>query len=121
MRKAYKAFSMVEVMVASVILMTTIVLVFGAISFTRQPVERASRKLLAAKYGQEVLDALRGRVNASEWDPSAPDSVWRLDTDLPLSGLAGISPPPEGVGGTYRVTDKGGYRKVTVNVTFNEG
>jgi Tfp pilus assembly protein PilV len=60
-----RAFSMVEVIVASVILMATIILVFGTIAKTRQPVVDSSRKLRAAMYAQDVLDALRALKSAT--------------------------------------------------------
>ena len=108
---------MVEVVVASVVLMATIILVFGTIAHTRQPIILASQKLRAATYAQDVLDALRGRVS---------DSAWQDTNGLLTPGTHDLHsvtdvPCPSGVGGTYTITASpdSQYRKVTANVTFD--
>jgi hypothetical protein len=107
---------MVEVIAASVILMTTIILVFGTIAQTRLPVAESSRKLRAATCAQDVLDALRGRVNDSEWNNSSSLISVRLHS---FSEISGLVPCAAQVNGTYNVsTDPRGFRKITANVIF---
>ncbi|MBF0122034.1 MAG: hypothetical protein HQL21_01335 [Candidatus Omnitrophica bacterium] len=112
-KKSVKAFSMVEVIVASIILMTTITLVFGTIANTRKPVVVSTRKLRAATYAQEVLDTLRTRVNDSEWN----NATVLKEGDHYLNEILAA---PTGVSGTYKIKDENGFKKVTANVTYND-
>lgn len=59
-----KAFSLLEILLASIIFIITIAGVFVTLSAVRKPVADKESALTAAVFGKQVLEALRSSVNA---------------------------------------------------------
>jgi len=62
------AFTLLEVLLASMIFIVSVAGVFSTISAVRQPVHAKERALTAAVFGQLALETLRAQVNASNID-----------------------------------------------------
>jgi type II secretory pathway pseudopilin PulG len=60
-----KAFSLLEILLASIIFIITISGVFATLNAVRKPVADKESALAAAVFGKQVLEALRSSVNAS--------------------------------------------------------
>jgi len=61
------AFSLLEVLLASIIFIITISGVFVTLNYVRQPVLDKESALSAAVFGKQVLEALRSKVDASTY------------------------------------------------------
>src|SRR5208283_5404612 len=68
------AFTLLEVLLASIIFIVSVLGVFSTLSAVRQPVMEKERGLTAAVFGQQLLEYLRSQVNASQvnTDPVHP-------------------------------------------------
>ena len=66
------AFTLLEVLLASIIFIVSVLGVFSTLSAVRQPVLQKERALTAAVFGQQFLEGLRSQVNANNVhsDPS---------------------------------------------------
>ncbi|NLE65093.1 MAG: hypothetical protein GX606_04165 [Elusimicrobia bacterium] len=109
------AFTMIEVIVAAVIVLSTVMVVFATIANTRKPAYDSDMKLKAAVTGRKVLDELRGRVDKEMWEDAA--GAWTEGEHQIVDVLGAL---PDGItGGTYTVTNDGVKGKeVTVTVTY---
>ena len=66
-----KGFTIVEVLVAAVIFGIAALGVYMAIAGIQKPVAKSNRSLVAAYFGQRVLDNLRSEVDARKWDDTS--------------------------------------------------
>ena len=57
-----------EVIAASVILAITVVGIFMSVAYLKKPSDKAKYALTAGYYGQQVLEELRAKVDARDWD-----------------------------------------------------
>lgn len=107
---------MVEVIVAAIIIMGTVLAVFSTIAQTRKPIVDSDRRLRAAIYGKKVLDDLRGRVSSDMWGNAAAGTGFLADgTHLANDILA----DDEFGSSNYTVTDLNGLKRVSINVVYN--
>ena len=60
-----KGFSLIEVILASLIFALSVAGFYAALGSVRTPVQQTDRSLIAAQYGKEVLEDLRKDVGAS--------------------------------------------------------
>lgn len=63
-----EAFTMTEIIVATVIFTLGIAGLFTTISSLRQPAIESTQEVTAAFIGKRILEDLRGEVNAASWD-----------------------------------------------------
>lgn len=63
-----KAFTMTEVIIATIIFSLAMAGVFASIANLREPAVESSQEVTAAFIGKRVLDDLRSEVNAATWD-----------------------------------------------------
>ncbi len=106
-----KAFSMVEVVVAAVVLATTIAVVFGTIMASRKPMVQADKNVRASIFAKKVMAHLRGQVDANTWDAAGselnPDGAWHASLN------------EDGFQANYKViTDPSGTRKVEIKINW---
>ena len=66
--KSQQAFSLVEVLVASMVFILAVAGVLATLSAVRQPASTAERELKAAIVGQQVLEEMRVKVDANDWN-----------------------------------------------------
>ena len=66
--KKISGFSLVEAVVAAVIFSITVVGVFASLAAIQQPAANSGQSLNAALCGQQVLENLRSKVDARDWD-----------------------------------------------------
>lgn len=102
-----KAFSMVEVIVAAMLLTTTIAVVFGTIMASRKPMVEADKSVRAAIFAKKVMAELRGKVDAE-------------DVTSFTTGVIHAAPLEEdGYTAKYTVTiGADGTRKVDITITW---
>lgn len=62
-----KGFSMVEVVVASVITTATIAMVFGTMMVSRRPMDDADKQMRAGIIARKAMAKLRDEVDANRW------------------------------------------------------
>ncbi len=79
-RNDQSAFTIVEVLVSSVIFAIAAVGVFASIAAIRSPSMVSERKLTAAYYGRQILDDLRTKVDGRNWVSAT--STWNGGSDL---------------------------------------
>ena len=106
-----KAFTLIEVLVSAIIFVVTIGGLFVTLNAVRTPVASKENGLAAAVFGKQVLETLRGQVNASTYY-NTPCTLGTPCTDfslglgphnidqatLALAGLtwpAALSPPTD--------------------------
>ena len=63
-----RAFSYVEAIIATAILGIAVVGILMTVASIKKPAAKTDRALVAAYYGQEVLEGLRAKVDARDWD-----------------------------------------------------
>ncbi len=106
-----QGFSLVEALIAVTIFAVATVGVFMTISAVKRPVVKTDRELTAAYFSQEILDGLRAKVDARDWN----------------SGDLSLTPPQHTVlktinqvtyNATYDVVQDGKSRRVILNVTW---
>ena len=66
--KNRSGFSVVEVIVAAVIFGIAAAGIFATISALREPAEQSDDRVAAAYAGKEILEELRGQIDASTWN-----------------------------------------------------
>ncbi len=107
-RNNQHGFSMVEAMVAALILSIGVVGVFAAMSSQKAPVAQSDQRVLAALAAKQFLEGLRSKVNAVDYQAN--------------TGVLSIGPHGPTVVGiytfNYTVTAAGNARKVDLTVTF---
>ena len=67
-QKKQSGFSLVEVMVASLIFALSIAGIMATVSALNRPATQTSREVIAAMLGEQLLEKFRKEVNASNWD-----------------------------------------------------
>jgi prepilin-type N-terminal cleavage/methylation domain-containing protein len=112
-----QAFTMTEVIVATIIFSLAMAGVFASIANLRQPAIESSQEVTAAFIGKRVLDDLRSAVNAESWnDPTTGRLLANTTYTITPVVVSGRT-----YSGTYRVaTDPDGTnaRQVTLNITW---
>ena len=107
-----EGFSIVEAMVAAVILSVSVVGVFATLSSQKAPAAQADQRVLAAQAAKQFLEELRSKVNASDYIN---------DTGLLATGghdMYAICPGATCYDIHYTVTLDGNARKVDLNITW---
>lgn len=102
----HTAFSMVEALVAAVILSISVVGVLSTMSAQKAPSQESDEKVLAAMAAKQYLESLRGRVDATTYSTG----------DLSLGMHTGVSLGTYTV--NYLVTASGSARKVDLNIAW---
>ncbi len=105
-------FSLVEVLVASILFLITVAGLFAAFSQSRVNSEHVDKRLQAAYIGRQVLEELRAKVDQRTWDV--------LNSDLSL-GSHSMTRNIFII--NYVVSEDASYpntRKVVMNITWTE-
>ncbi len=123
-----KGFTLVEIMVAMIILATVVAGVMASFVASQRFITRSTRRLQAANYSREVFELLRDGVDGAKWnDFAGTDRLdikgWTdctADLGVNLSSLAAFGGQCQ-----YKVeTPLGqlidGYRQVTVRIRWTE-
>jgi len=113
-----KGFSLVEIVVASIVFAIASVGVFKALIVAQRTSTVSEKEVVAANYGRKLLEDLRAKVDQRAWDPASwyltCDSVWHTWPTAPVAGEDAFTGSAQ-----YNCTDDGsGARKVTVNVIW---
>jgi prepilin-type N-terminal cleavage/methylation domain-containing protein len=107
-----RAFSMVEVIVASVIFAAAVAMIFATMARTQLPVMSSDERVKAAFFGKRILDGLSRSVTAN--------ALAADDLDPGEHGPFYDNAAFPGYSATYVVTNGvDGVRKVVVNVTWD--
>ncbi len=120
--KKTKAFSLIEVLISTLILSIAFAGIIASFSFARAYVLRANRRLVSANLIRKVFDSLTPAVRQDEWDDSAnplhPNYIGSGFNETFDDGLHN---------GDYTVTDVTDpatgdvmYRQVDVTVDYEE-
>lgn len=110
LKSSEAAFSMVEVVVSSLVLATSAVAVFAVVAGSKAPQYQTDRKLIGVSRARAVSDQLRMNVAQNLWS----SAQWTPGTHV----LAADAAYP-GVAARYTVTDlPGGAKQVTLNVSW---
>ncbi|HOW36254.1 MAG TPA: type II secretion system protein [Candidatus Omnitrophota bacterium] len=81
--KKKNGFSLVEVIIASVIFIISTVGLFSALSGLRTASGESKKRLFAANYGKQVLEGLRAKVDDRTWNDSCNPGTMDLSVTLP--------------------------------------
>lgn len=87
------AFTLLEVLLASIIFIVAVLGVFSTLSAVRIPVQQKERALTAAVFGQLALETLRAQVNASSTSFDAPSGCYNYTNQLALGAHPTASNP----------------------------
>ncbi len=112
-RKENRAFTMIEVVVATVIFSLAMAGIFASISNLRQPAVESTQEVTAAFIGKRILEDLRGEVNAETWNAG------KLTRGI--HNLPDIVQGNQTYTATYTVTDDTdgtSARQVTLNISW---
>ena len=96
-------FSLVEVIVASLIFATVVVGIFATTSAMKKPTVDSDKKLMAAFYGKQILEDLRVRVDQRDWDKCTPATP-ALSGSLTVIGACNPHVPITIFNPTYNTT-----------------
>ncbi len=110
-----EGFTAVEIIVASLIFVTTAASILSILSSLKKPSSKTERKVEAAYFGKSVLDELRAKVSAKTWGQAgtAPGVGTYTTTKTSASGLDYTV--------AYTISNStASSRKVTLNVTWAE-
>lgn len=115
-KRKTKAFTLVEVIISSVIFALAMAGVYASVSQLRQPATESSQEVTAAFLGKQILDKLRTQINAQSWNMVSGN----LMAGQSYTGLAATI---NGINYNYSYIvedDPGGTnaRKVTLNITW---
>lgn len=123
-----RGFTLVEVLVAMLILATVVGGVMASFVASQRFITRSTRRLQAANYSREVFELLKAGVNAQYWvDPNGTDKLdlkdWTdctADLGINLTNLTAFGGQCQ-----YKVEaalgqPAQGYRKVTVRIRWTE-
>lgn len=117
-------FSIVEVVVASMVFAIAAVGIFSTIAVIRGPGAMSERKLSAAYYGKRILEELRSRVDSRTWEggPFGSTGTLPYTNNLAPVVIAGTT-----YTASYTVTDATPgapgapqVRKVVLTITWTE-
>lgn len=117
-----RGFTLVEVIVASVILVSTVAGVLFVFSSEKAALERAGRRIQAMDFARQTLEQLKNEVRADTWD--TPTNDLRIHTEAPqvLPGKLGANFAGQRgylvTAGPAPIADS--YRIVTVTVNWSE-
>ena len=109
MKISSAAYTMVEVMVAAVLFLVAATGVLATIVQTRKPAMDSNGRVRAAMYAEKVLGEMHSDIGANTWSSAS----WTAGTHT-LPADAEFS----GYNGTYTVTDVGGGKQVSFNITW---
>lgn len=116
MRSNPRAYSLTEVIIASVILLSTVLIVFSAIPATRHPVVESGASLRAAIFAQRVLDDLRGSIDENSFNDAAGSPF-----QVGVNHVIALAADEAGFAGSnYNVFNDNGSRRVVVVVNYNK-
>ena len=112
MRK--KAFSLIEVLVASVIFMVSVAGILSSVRSVsnKSVIQSTMEDVKGVLYGQKFLDSLRQEVSSSQWDAGS-----LVPGTYPVPADAGFP----GYTGTYTVTELGGVREIVLTICDPSG
>ena len=117
-----RGFTLVEVIVASLILVFTVAGVLLVFSSEKAALERAGRRIQAMDFARQTLEQLKNEVRADTWDTATNDL--RIHTEAPqaLPGKFGANFAAQRgyvvTAGPAPIADS--YRIVTVTVDWSE-
>lgn len=112
----HSGFTLVEVIVAAMIFSILAAGLYASMSSLRQPAAVTTKKITAALIGQQILEDLRSKVDASNWNSGELSLSPPPHAMTPVVGPDGITYTP-----VYTVEDDpngSGARKVTITVTW---
>jgi type II secretory pathway pseudopilin PulG len=113
-----KSFTLLEVLVSAIILVTTLAGLLATFVAVRKAVLRSGRRLTAFNVGRRVLEDLYKEVDGSSWDSG------RLNATYTENGTLSIPPENIAYNWNYTVTNMSAsgydYRQVSVRVTYPE-
>ena len=117
--KKNRGFTIVEIIISSLIFSITAVGIFATLAAVRKPSAESQRRVTAAYFGKQVLDDLRSKIDATNWQAGSGGPLDPTITHPPYTSfIDGVS-----YTGTYTVeTDPGGSlaRKISLAVTWTE-
>ncbi|MBL8012628.1 MAG: prepilin-type N-terminal cleavage/methylation domain-containing protein [Candidatus Omnitrophica bacterium] len=101
-----RAFSMVEVMIAAVILSISVIGVMATMSAQKEPALESDERVQAALAAKQFLEGLRGKVDATTYNTG--DLSLGLHSDVSLGSYTV----------NYLVSPDGNARKVEMNISW---
>jgi len=104
--KKHNAFSMVEALIAAVILSISVVGVMATMNAQKAPAVESDERVLAALAAKQFLEGLRGKVDASTY--ATGDLALGLHEDVVVGSYLV----------DYYVSAAGNARKVDLNITW---
>jgi len=117
-----RGFTLVEIIVASLILVFTVAGMLFIFSSEKAALERAGRRIQAMDFARQTLEQLKNEVRADNWDTGTNDL--RIHTEAPqaLLGKLGANFAAQRgyvvTAGPAPIADS--YRIVTVTVNWSE-
>ena len=114
-RKNQYGFSIVEAMVAALILSISVVGVFATLSSQKAPAAAADKRVLAALAAKQFLEDLRSKVNAVDYNNNTgplalgPGGIPQAYGPITWGGLYTIN---------YTVSAAGNARKVDLSISW---
>lgn len=119
--KALMGFTLIEVVVAMLILGAVVAGMLAVFSVGRRAVKLAGHKVEALSFAQETIEDLKGKVGGHLWSNGTPGKTDLDQGDHTLGNVAlGILQGTR----SYVVTDTGDpnerYKRVTVTVSWTE-
>ena len=106
LRKTSSGFSMVEVMIAAIILSISVLGILSTLSAQKGPTAESDKKVQAALAAKQFLEGLRGKVDAMTYDTG--DLSLGMHSNVPYGGYT-IN---------YFVSLDGKARKVDLNIAW---
>ncbi len=114
------AFSLVEVIVATVIFLTASIGIFSVFSMAQKSSVVTEKDIVAANFGRQILEDLRAQVDSRTWDTAWPaDDPLTCEVTPPWRVWPGG--PPVGFSGTVKYkcfTQASAARKVTIQLIW---
>lgn len=109
-------FTIIEVIVSTVIFTIVAAGLYASVSSLRKPAGDTTKTMNAALIGKNVLEDLRSRISASDWDSGGPLDPANSPYTLTPVILDGITYTPSYI---VNATDPSGARRVDVTVTWD--
>ena len=103
--KKNRGFTVVEIIVASLIFSITAIGIFSTLAAIRKPSAESQRRVTAAYFGKQVLDDLRAQIDAINWqegsggplDPTISHPPYTSNIDgITYTGTYAVEPDPNG-------------------------
>lgn len=125
-----RAFTLLEILLASIIFIISIGGIYATLSAVRKPVVQKERALTAAILGKQLLESLRSQVDARNIQGPIGAGVWTGNLAIgshtlpPQSDLQGVQYNMAYTvicaDGTATCDQNDTPRAVTLNITFND-